>query len=160
MSDNIKKMIELYTNDRKGYIEMCKRNIEEKVDWHNNSEYNHGTSANRRYLDTIFESEKGWDARFKQKMNRLVGEFGEFKDNLEEMVHKTKSRPAKIILLSVIAMLAIGSEIYLYLLHQKNYYTLQSYCEMNMRFFYHNISCKIYLFRFFALWLEYSFLYL
>ncbi len=120
MSDNIKKMIELYTNDRKGYIEMCKRNIEEKVDWHNNSEYNHGTSANRRYLDTIFESEKGWDARFKQKMNRLVGEFGEFKDNLEEMVHKTKSRPAKIILLSVIAMLAIGSEIYLYLLHQKN----------------------------------------
>lgn len=120
MSDNIKKMIELYTNDHQGYIEMCKRNIEEKVDWHNNAEYNHGMSANRRYLDVIFESEKGWGARAKSKMKRLTGEFGTFKDTLEEMANKTKSRPAKIILLTAIGLLTAGSIVYLYLLNKKD----------------------------------------
>lgn len=119
MSDNIKKMIELYTNDRQGYIEMCKRNIEEKVDWHNNSEYNHGMSANRRYLDVIFDSEKGWDSRFKGKMKRLTGEFGTFKDSLEEMANRTKSRPAKVILLTALGLLTVGSAVYLYLLNKK-----------------------------------------
>jgi hypothetical protein len=118
VSDNYKRMIELYTNDRKGYIEMCKRNIEEKVDWHENTEYNRGLSANRRYLDVIFDSEKGWEARFKGKMTRLVGEFGTFKENLETMANKTKSRPAKVILLTVVSMLTVGSLIYLYLLNE------------------------------------------
>lgn len=120
MSDNIKKMIELYTNNRKGFVEMCRKNIEEKVDWHNNCAYNNGISANRRYLDVIFSSEKGWDYRFKGTMKRLTGSFGEFKENLETMAQRTKSRPAKVILLSVIALLTIGSGVYLYLLNQKD----------------------------------------
>lgn len=119
VSDNYKRMIELYTNDHDGYIEMCRKNIEEKVDWHNNAEYNRGMSANKRYLDVIFESDKGWGARFKGKMNALVGSWGEMKDNLESAVKNTKSRPAKIALYLAIGMLAAGSAVYMYVLNSR-----------------------------------------
>lgn len=117
VSDNYKRMIELYTNDKQGYIEMCRKNLEEKVDWHNNAEYNRGMSANRRYIDAIFESERGWGARFKGKMKNLVGSWGELQDNLESAAKTTKSRPAKIALGIAIGALAIGSAIYLYILN-------------------------------------------
>ena len=117
VSDNYKRMIELYTNDKQGYIEMCRKNLEEKVDWHNNAEYNHGMSANRRYLDVIFESNKGWGARYKGKMHELVGKWGKIKENLESAIQNTNSRPARIILGFTLAMLAIGSGIYMYILH-------------------------------------------
>ena len=119
ISDNYKRMIELYTNDHAGYVEMCRKNLEEKVDWHNNAEYNNGISANRRYLDAIFESEKGWEGRFKGKMHKLVGSWGEIKDNLESAVKNTKSRPARVVLGFALAMLAIGSGIYLYILNDE-----------------------------------------
>ena len=96
---------------------MCRKNLEEKVDWHNNAEYNRGMSANRRYIDAIFESEKGWGARFKGKMKNLVGSWGELQDNLESAAKTTKSRPAKIALGIAIGALAIGSAIYLYILN-------------------------------------------
>ncbi len=118
VSDNYKRMIELYTNDYDGYVEMCKRNIEEKVDWHDNAKYNHGMSANRRYLDVIFESDKGFEGRNKTPMQRLVGSFGEFKENIEQMAQQTKSRPARIILGIAVATLAIGSGVYMYMLHR------------------------------------------
>ncbi len=119
VSDNYKRMIELYTNDREGYVEMCRKNLEEKVDWHNNAEYNHGKSANRRYLDVIFESEKGWGARFKGKMRQMVGSWGELKDNLETAVENTKSRPARVALGIALAILALGSGIYAYLVYDE-----------------------------------------
>lgn len=118
VSDNYKRMVELYTNDKQGYIEMCRKNLEEKVDWHNNAEYNHGMSANRRYIDAIFESEKGWGARFKGKMKSLVGSWGEFQDNLEAAAKTTKSRPAKIALGLAVGALAVGSAVYLYILNR------------------------------------------
>ena len=117
VSDNYKRMIELYTNDHDDYVEMCRRNLEEKVDWHNNSAYNGGKSANRRYLDEIFESDKGWGARFKGKMRRLAGSWGEMKDNLESAVRSTKSRPARVVLGFALALLAIGSGIYGYIIY-------------------------------------------
>ena len=117
VSDNYKRMIELYTNDHDGYVKMCKKNLEEKVDWHNNSTYNKGKSANRRYLDEIFESSKGWKARFKGKMRQLAGSWGEVKDGLESAVKNTASRPAKVVLGLAIALLAIGSGIYGYIIY-------------------------------------------
>ncbi len=119
VSDNYKRMIELYTNDRQGYVEMCRRNLDEKVDWHNNAEYNHGKSANRRYLDEIFESENGWGGRFKGQMKKLVGCWGEMKDNLESAVVNTKSRPARVVLGLVLAVFAIGTGIYSYLVYSE-----------------------------------------
>ena len=119
VSDNYKRMIELYTNDYEGYVEMCRKNLEEKVDWHNNSAYNNGKSANRRYLDAIFESDKGWKGRFKGKMHKLVGSWGEMKDNLESAVKNTKSRPARVVLGFALAMFAIGSGIYMYILNDE-----------------------------------------
>jgi glycosyltransferase involved in cell wall biosynthesis len=117
VSDNYKRMIELYTNDHDGYVKMCKRNLEEKVDWHNNSGYNNGKSANRRYLDEIFESNKGWKSRFKGRMNRLAGSWGDVKDDLEAAVKNTKSRPARVVLGFALAMFAIGSGIYSYIIY-------------------------------------------
>lgn len=119
VSDNYKRMIELYTNDQKGYMEMCRKNLEEKVDWHNNSGYNRGMSANRRYLDTIFESDEGWGARFKGKMKKLTGHWGKIKDKLESVAKNTNSRPARFILGFVLTMLAIGSGIYMYILYKE-----------------------------------------
>ena len=119
VSDNYKRMIDLYTNDRQGYVEMCRRNLDEKVDWHNNAEYNHGKSANGRYLDEIFESDKGWGARFKGQMKRLVGSWGELKDNLESAVSNTKSRPARVALALALAVFTIGTGIYSYLVYSE-----------------------------------------
>ncbi|MDY6365009.1 MAG: glycosyltransferase [Cyanobacteriota bacterium] len=119
VSDNYKRMIELYTNDHDGYVEMCKKNIDEKVDWHNNSAYNHGKSANRRYLDDIFETEKGWRARSKKAMRRLVGEFGSLKENIEIAARTTKSRPVKIILGVALGVIAAGTGAYMYIRQRK-----------------------------------------
>lgn len=120
VSDNYKRMIEMYTYDRQGYIEMCKRNIEEKVDWHENKAYNHGMSANRRYLDVIFGSEQGWGARFKGKMKRLVGEFGLLPEKLENMVSITRSTPTRVILYTAIGVVAAGSAIYMLITNYKH----------------------------------------
>lgn len=120
VSDNYKRMIELYTNDRQGYIEMCRRNIEEKVDWHDNNAYNRGMSANRRYVDEIFISEQGWGARFKGQMKRLVGEFGLLPEKLETMTGQTKLASARIALYAAIGVFAVGSAIYMLVANRKH----------------------------------------
>ncbi len=102
VGDIFASMIDEYTNHRDAYVAKCKKNIEELVDWHNNSEYNHGKSANRIYLDDILETDKGWEARNKNPLRRLLGKFGEAKNDIETMVEATgKSRPVKAILLVV-----------------------------------------------------------
>lgn len=120
MSDNIKKMVELYVNDYDGYVEMCRKNIEENVDWHNNTKYNKGMSANKRYLNVIFESDRGWGSRFKGKMKSLVGSWGHLKDELESAAKSTASRPARFILGFTISLLALGSIIYLHILNRES----------------------------------------
>ncbi len=120
MSDNIKKIIELYTNDNDAFVEMCKKNIEEKVDWHNNTKYNRGMSANERYLNAIFESDKGWSARFKGQMSVLEGKWGSLENNLKNAVKQTKSRPARIVLGFTLTLLALGSMLYMYILNKEH----------------------------------------
>lgn len=115
VSDIFKEMIEEHTERYEDYVSKCKTNIEEKIDWHENAKYNHGKSANRRYLEDILEVDKGWEARNKGKLKRITGKFGEYKDNIEELMHQTKSKPVKIILSVVLGALAVGSGVYIYL---------------------------------------------
>ncbi|MBD5402310.1 hypothetical protein HDR58_05865, partial [bacterium] len=115
VSDIFKNMVDEHSSDRNSYIAKCKKNIEEKIDWHENAEYNMGKSANRRYLDDIWETDKGWEARNKSKLRRLTGKLGEFKDTVEELMHQSKSKPAKVILGVVLGSLAIASGVFMYL---------------------------------------------
>lgn len=102
----IRQMADEYTNRFEDYVAKCKKNIEEKVDWHENSEYNHGKSANQRLLTDILETDKGWDARNKQPLKRLTGKFGEYSARVEELASYTKSKPFKFALLIVVGLIA------------------------------------------------------
>ena len=100
MVDIFKAKVELYTKNRQAYIAMCKKNIEEKIDWHENAEYNHGKSANRRYLDDIFGVNEGFESRNKKPMQRIMGAFEEFKDDMEVLIERSgKSKPAKAVMI-------------------------------------------------------------
>lgn len=125
VSDIYKAMIEEYTNNYDSYVAKCKKNIEELVDWHNNAEYNHGKSANRRYLDDIFEVNKGWEARNKATLNRVVGPFGEFKEELETMMTQTKSKPLKMILAIAVGAVAVAGGLYLFVSKKKEQTSLE-----------------------------------
>ena len=120
VADIFKAMIYEYTNNRDAYVAKSKKNIEELVDWHNNAEYNHGKSANKCYLEDIFEVDKGWDARNKSPMRRVTGRFGEFKEQIEDLMHSTKSKPAKVILAVVLGGLAVVTGGYLLLNRSQN----------------------------------------
>lgn len=120
VSDIYKAMIEEYTNKNDVYVAKCKKNIEELIDWNNNNEYNLGKSANRRYLEDILETDKGWDARNKKTMNRVVGNFGEFKEELETMMTQTKSKPMKMVLAIAIGAVAVASGVYLLVTKKKS----------------------------------------
>ncbi len=97
MVEIFKEKVRLYTQDRPAYIAMCKKGIEEKIDWHENSEYNHGKSANKRYLEDIFETNKPLEQRNHNPLKRIMGKFGEFKDEVETILERSgKSKPAKV----------------------------------------------------------------
>ena len=119
VADIFKQMIDEYTNHKDLYIAKSKKNIEELVDWHNNGEYNFGKSANRVYLDTILETDKGWEARNKKPMNRVIGAIGEYKEDLEKVLKQSKSRPVKMVLAIAVGVLAIAGGIYMYM-HQSS----------------------------------------
>lgn len=115
ISDIFAQMADEHTNDRAKYIAKCKKNIEEKIDWHENAEYNLGKSANKRYTEDILEIDKGWEARSKKTMRRLLDKFGEFKEEGEEILKRTaKSGAAKVIfaLVGLAAVLTGGYMIY------------------------------------------------
>ncbi len=79
VSDIFKEMIEEHTERYDDYVSKCKTNIEEKNRLQmKNAKYNRGKSANRRYLDDILEVDKGWEARYKGRMKRITGQFGEY----------------------------------------------------------------------------------
>ncbi len=77
VSDCLKQMTDEYFNDKPSYIARCKKNIEEKCDWHNNSEYNGGKTANEMYINDIWHINEGMEARDKSPMRRLVGASAE-----------------------------------------------------------------------------------
>lgn len=119
VGDIFKSMIYEYSNDRPSYIAKSKKNIEERVDWHNNGEYNFGKSANRCYLDDILEVDKGWEARNKNPMRKVQGKFGEYIEQAEEMMKHTKSKPLKVVLAVVVGGLAIAGGAYMLLQKKK-----------------------------------------
>jgi hypothetical protein len=113
VSDIFIQMADEHTNKHDSYVAKCKKNIEEKIDWHENVEYNHGKSANHRYTEDILETDKGWDSRNKSPMKRLMDKFGEFQDKAEVMLKKSaKSRPMKIVF-GLIGLAAVGTGAYL-----------------------------------------------
>ncbi len=118
ISDILKEMVYEYSNNRESYIAKCKKNIEEKFDWHNNHEYNFGQSANKRYMYGIFETDKGFEARSKTFMQRIQGKFGYYQAQVEEAIAKTKFKPAKAALFIAGGVLAIGAGITVYFLNK------------------------------------------
>jgi hypothetical protein len=98
MVDTIKEKINDYVYNRKEYVAKSKKNIEEKTDWHENAEYNRGKSANRRYLDDIFEIDKPFETRNQSPLRRAMGDFGKIEEAAEQILGKTaKTRPMKVI---------------------------------------------------------------
>ena len=113
VSDIFEQMADEHIHHKDKYVAKCKKNIEEKIDWHENIEYNRGKSANQRYTIDILETDKGWGARNKSKMNRLMDAFGEYKDKAEKEFKKAaKSRPIKIIL-AIAGLVAVGTGAFL-----------------------------------------------
>lgn len=115
VSDLIKKMFYDYTNNYEGYVEKCKKSIEEKVDWNENAEYNGGKTANRRYLDDILETNKPITERYNGPMKRLTGAFKDLREKAEDVLGTTaKSRPMKAVfaIIGGIAVLSGGYLLY------------------------------------------------
>lgn len=86
VSECIKSMVEEYANDKPSYIARCKKNIEEKFDWHNNGEFNGGKSANKMYREDVWKIDEGFDARNKKPLKRLIGNIQNAKDNASEAI--------------------------------------------------------------------------
>ena len=120
LADIFHDMIDEYTNRYQDYVARCKKNIEEKVDWHENSEYNHGKSANQRLLTDIFETDKGWDARNKEPLKRLTGKLGEYRADIEELSSYTKSKPVKFALIVCAGLITGILGFYAYITHKKS----------------------------------------
>ncbi|MBR5555272.1 hypothetical protein IKU74_04575 [bacterium] len=73
VADCFKAMAKEYITDRASYVARCKKNIEEKFDWHNNDEFNGGKSANKMYRNDVWMIDEGWVARAKEPLKKLVG---------------------------------------------------------------------------------------
>ena len=86
VSDCFKEATTEYVDHHEAYVAKAKKNIEEKLDWHNNAEFNGGKSANEMYKNDIWHIDQGWEARDKSPMRRLVGA------NLEEVVEQAKGK--------------------------------------------------------------------
>lgn len=134
VSDCLKQMADEYFNDKPSYIARCKKNIEEKFDWHNNDEFNGGKSANKMYRNTIWHIDEGWEARDKSSMKRLIGateedlQSGIIKtteeiketaaktaDNAKKQVTKVKNKWVKTVVGIGVAAAALGTAAYIYL---------------------------------------------
>ena len=91
VADIFVQMYDDYTNHPDKYAAMCKKNIEEKIDWHENSEYNYGLTANERYLKLIAETDKGYNARHKEPLKPLYGGFGVLSDLIGKIGKHSKA---------------------------------------------------------------------
>lgn len=119
VAEIFRKFIDQYTNNKDEYLAMSKKNIEELVDWHNNNEYNHGKSANMRYMEDIFEYDKPITSRNMGPLQRVTGKFGEYRECAEEILGTVaKTRPMKLIygIVGGVAVLTGG-----YLLYRNNH---------------------------------------
>jgi len=98
VSDIFAQMADEHTNNPESYIAKCKKNIEEKIDWHENAEYNGGKPANKCYTEEILEMDKPFEKRNRNPLKRLIGQFGEYTERGEEILQAAaKTRPMKAI---------------------------------------------------------------
>ena len=86
----------------------------DKMDWHQNADYNGGKTANERYMNEIFERNQGMKARSKNPMKRLVGEFGVATEKIviraeSTLSSATSSRIGKMIAFGALGVIAIGT---------------------------------------------------
>ena len=119
MVDIFKAKVDLYKNKHDDYLAMCKKGIEEKIDWHENAEFNMGKSANRRYLDDIFEVTEPVEKRNQNPMKRIMGAFGEFKDEVEQLIEKSGKSKLSKVLIGVIGGLSLLTGVY-FIVKQQN----------------------------------------
>ena len=113
-----------YTNPSNGYL--TKEVVEGRPErygltWSNSAdEIDFGKSANRKYLEDIAETQKGFEGRNKKTLKELQGRFGKVIEPIETLRQQVKFKPAKVVLGLLIATVALGSGTYLYLIHKKH----------------------------------------
>ena len=101
------------------YTTMARDAISQKMDWHENSAYNGGKSANKRYMTEVFEVDKGFAARSTERMKRLVsGEFG-IADRLSEGARQLRNKWTKMIIFTGLGIAALGTAACMYLKKNK-----------------------------------------
>lgn len=140
VSECFKEATGEYVDTPKAYIAKAKKSIEEKLDWHNNEEFNGGKSANQSYKNDGWHIDDGWRARNKGKMRRLIGsKLDEVADNAKETAkevvttaeetvgstikdgsQKVRNKWTKTIIGSGVAIAALGTAAYAYMKHNKN----------------------------------------
>ena len=94
------------------YAEMVRDCLQQKIDWHENSAYNGGKTANERYMNEIFEVDKGLAARNKEKMNRFVGKGFGIADNIVDAAKKLRNKWTKTVIGIGVAIAAVGTGAY------------------------------------------------
>lgn len=127
VADSLKAMTTEYFEDKPSYIARCKKNIEEKCDWHNNGEYNGGKPANKVYRNDIWHIDEGMKARDKSPLKRLVGtKLEEIKQAAEtagkqvrDGVQQVRNKWTKTIIFAGIGIAALGTIAYAHLRRQK-----------------------------------------
>lgn len=98
---------------------------QDKMDWHQNSDYNNGKTANERYMNEVFERDKGIEARNKKPMKRLVGKFGIATEKIVIQAENaadaaSKSKVGKIVAFSLAGAAALaGGGYYFFHKYQK-----------------------------------------
>ena len=97
------------------FAEMVRNGLQQKIDWHENAEYNGGKTANERYMTEVFEVDKGMAARNRSKMGRMVGEKFGIADALKEGASKIRNKWTKIIIGAGIGIAAVGTAAYAYM---------------------------------------------
>lgn len=86
-SECFKKLAEDFDGKYDVYKSKCKQCIEDLGDWHNNGKYNlKGKSANKLYMEDIWEIPKGWEGRNKKPLKRLLGSLNEKVNHLKQVV--------------------------------------------------------------------------
>lgn len=113
LKDCILSAVKLHSETPKNYEAMVLDAITQPIEWSKNASFNNGVTANKRYRNEVWEIDKGWEARNKNPLHRLVGEFKAkvetVKAKAEEIVtQKSGSKAGKIVAISALSILALG----------------------------------------------------
>ena len=113
------------------YGEMVRDSLLQKIDWHENTAYNGGKTANERYMTEVFDIPGGWEARNKNPLKRLVGDRFGIADPLKENVQKIRNKWTRAIIFSGIAIAAVGTAGYFHIKNKSNKTTQNTEQKLN-----------------------------